>query len=314
MKNRWLFGRMLTLVLLFSISVVSWSPPMSAASTQPLKADDKPHLDKLVGAWNIDATGPTHPPVPALLVFTSDGIVMGARPPLPFETPSYGNWITIDDENAAFTFMALTGSEKGPFSAKMKIRGTIHYDTATDSWRGPNHLDVYDPSGTLVFSDTGELSGTRIAVEPLDTSETKHETAGDGAEKQEAANKAVVQRFYTEVVDQKNQDALKEIFDAKMIAHDLDFGAHGGDLGGVLTGLPDVKTKISLWVIKDDLVTAVVTFSGTHKGTLLGIAPTGKPVTFSLIDIWRVKNGKLVEIWHNVPNSDILAQIKPPAK
>lgn len=313
MRKSRFYGRILPLVLLLSLCMSSFQPPAVTAAAPNRKADDQPHLAKLVGAWNIDATGPTHPPVPALLVFTSDGIVMGARPPLPFETPSYGNWITIDDENAAFTFMALTGSEKGPFSAKMKIRGSIHYDAATDSWRGPNHLDVYDPSGTLVFSDTGELSGTRIAVEPLDASATKHETADDAA-KQEAANKAVVQRFYTEVVDQKNLDALKEIFDAKMVAHDLDFGAHGGDLGGVLTGLPDVKTKISLWVIKNDLVTAVVTFSGTHKGTLLGIAPTGKPVTFSLIDIWRVKNGKLVEIWHNVPNSDILAQIKSPGK
>ena len=27
-----------------------------------------------------------------------------------------------------------------------------------------------------------------------------------------------------------------------------------------------------------------------------------------------VKDGKIVELWHNVPTSDILAQINPPAK
>ena len=46
---------------------------------------------------------------------------------------------------------------------------------------------------------------------------------------------------------------------------------------------------------------------------MLGVAATGKPVSFSIIDIWRVKDGKLAEIWHNVPNGDILAQINPPA-
>jgi len=130
---------------------------------------------------------------------------------------------------------------------------------------------------------------------------------------QEKANKALVQRFYEEVFNQKHMDVLKELFDAKVVFHDLDFGAHGGDLPGVLTGLPDVKATIDLWVVKDDLVTAVVTYKGTHKGVLLGIAPTGNPVTFSVIDVYRVKDGKITELWHNVPNSDILAQISAPA-
>jgi len=128
----------------------------------------------------------------------------------------------------------------------------------------------------------------------------------------EQANQAVVQRFYEEVVNQKHMNVLDEVFDANMVAHDLDFGADGGDLAGVLTSLPDVKATVSLWVVKDDLVTAVVTFSGTHKGELLGIVPTGKAVTFSLIDIWRIKDGKVIELWHNVPNNDILEQISPP--
>ncbi len=124
------------------------------------------------------------------------------------------------------------------------------------------------------------------------------------------ANKAVVQRFYEEVVNQKNMGALDEINAPNFVVHDL---GPQGDLGGVLTGMPDVKATISLWVVEDDLVTAVVTFKGTHTGTLLGVAPTGKPVTFSIIDIWRVKDGKLAELWHNVPNNDILVQISPPA-
>lgn len=81
-----------------------------------------------------------------------------------------------------------------------------------------------------------------------------------------------------------------------------------------MTSMPDVETTISLWLIKDDLVAAVVTFNGTHTGgTLLGVPATGKPVTFSIIDIWRVRDGKLTELWHNVPNSDMLEQIQPTA-
>lgn len=143
--------------------------------------------------------------------------------------------------------------------------------------------------------------------------ETKAAAAASAQTALEQANQAVVQRFYEEVVSQKKLAALDELFDPNMVNHDLDFGAEGGDLGGVLTGLPDVQATVSLWVIEGDLVTAVVTFSGTHQAELLGVAATGNPVTFSLIDIWRVKDGKLTDIWHNVPNSDILEQIQPEA-
>lgn len=123
------------------------------------------------------------------------------------------------------------------------------------------------------------------------------------------ANQALVQRFYDEVINRKNLNALREPFVANIVTHKLDYGAHGGDLPGLLTGLPDVQATVSLWAIEHELVTAVVTFSGTHRGKLLGIASTGKAVTYSIIDVWRVKDGKLVELWHNVPNCDILAQI-----
>lgn len=129
----------------------------------------------------------------------------------------------------------------------------------------------------------------------------------------EVANKAVIQRFYEEVVNQKHMDALGELFDANLVIHDLDYGADNtGDLGEMLlTGLPDVKVTISLWVVQDDLVTAVATYRGTHTGEFIGVAPTGNPVTFSLIDIFRVKDGKAIELWHNVPVADEMEQIQP---
>jgi predicted ester cyclase len=58
-----------------------------------------------------------------------------------------------------------------------------------------------------------------------------------------------------------------------------------------------------------DLVTAVVTASGTHQVAIMGVAPTGNQVTFSQIDVWRVKEGKITDVWHNFANADILLQI-----
>jgi len=76
-----------------------------------------------------------------------------------------------------------------------------------------------------------------------------------------------------------------------------------------------LRPRLSLWVIQNDLVTAVATFSGTHLGYYNGTAPTENPVTFSVIDIWRIKGGKVIELWHNVPTADQMEQISdPPAQ
>ena len=36
---------------------------------------------------------------------------------------------------------------------------------------------------------------------------------------------------------------------------------------------------------------------GTHQGAFLGLTPTGRSVTVSLVDVMRVENGQLVEHW-----------------
>ena len=41
-------------------------------------------------------------------------------------------------------------------------------------------------------------------------------------------------------------------------------------------------------------MTACVTYDGTHQAEFLGVPATGKAVTWSIIDIWRVKAGKIV--------------------
>jgi predicted ester cyclase len=37
--------------------------------------------------------------------------------------------------------------------------------------------------------------------------------------------------------------------------------------------------------------------TGTHKNELFGIPPTGKKITVTWVDLFRVAGGKLVELW-----------------
>ena len=130
-------------------------------------------------------------------------------------------------------------------------------------------------------------------------------------------NQAVVQRFYEGVVNQKDFSVFEEVFDANMVGHELGFGPALKDTE-FLTAFPDMHLTVERWVIEDDMITAIVTISATHKAEFMGVAPTGNTVTWSNIDIWHVENGKITEVWHNQASADILQQIGyqlvPPVK
>jgi len=62
-------------------------------------------------------------------------------------------------------------------------------------------------------------------------------------------------------------------------------------------------------VAEGDKVVARLRISGTHQGEFLGIAPTGKQVTFTGIDILRIAEGKVMEHWGNVDELGMLQQL-----
>ncbi|NJM86188.1 MAG: SnoaL-like domain-containing protein [Hydrococcus sp. RU_2_2] len=50
-------------------------------------------------------------------------------------------------------------------------------------------------------------------------------------------------------------------------------------------------------------------YKGTHQGELMGIPPTGKQVTFSVVHIDRVVDGKIVEHWGQGDTMALMKQL-----
>jgi predicted ester cyclase len=50
-------------------------------------------------------------------------------------------------------------------------------------------------------------------------------------------------------------------------------------------------------IAENDRVMVSWTFHGTHQGEFSGLPPTNKPVTYSGINIFRIADGKIAEIW-----------------
>jgi predicted ester cyclase len=62
-------------------------------------------------------------------------------------------------------------------------------------------------------------------------------------------------------------------------------------------GFPDLCFVIEDVVAEDDRVVVRCLFEGTHDGTFLGIAPTGRRVSTQHIHIYRVEDDMVAEHW-----------------
>jgi predicted ester cyclase len=61
--------------------------------------------------------------------------------------------------------------------------------------------------------------------------------------------------------------------------------------------LPDLTCMIVDLVASDETIWARLVARGTHLGTFLGVAPTGRVVTVEIVDIARFDGDKIVEHW-----------------
>ena len=117
-------------------------------------------------------------------------------------------------------------------------------------------------------------------------------------------NKAVVQRLFEEVFNQKQVDR-----DDELIAPDyLDHGAVPGQASGLegakqqrwamyFAAIPDLHATIDDLVAEGDKVVVRYTAEGTQQGKLLGVPPTRKHFRISAISIYRLAEGKVAEQW-----------------
>jgi predicted ester cyclase len=68
---------------------------------------------------------------------------------------------------------------------------------------------------------------------------------------------------------------------------------------GLRLAFPDGAFLIDTAIGDETRAAARWHFQGTHRGEFLGVAPTGKKITDNGIDIFRIANGKITDIWAN---------------
>ena len=64
---------------------------------------------------------------------------------------------------------------------------------------------------------------------------------------------------------------------------------------GVRKVFPDLKLVIENQISEGDWVVSVYSVTGTFRDEWFGMKPTGKPITFTGVNVDRIKNGKIIE-------------------
>src|SRR5260221_3091270 len=125
-------------------------------------------------------------------------------------------------------------------------------------------------------------------------------------------NKAIVRRLLEEGFNQRNLALFDELYAPNFVYHLGSTTIEGVEAFKQFTlmniaSVPDLHFTIEDQVAEGDTVVTRWIVSGTHKGDLMGVPPTGKQATVTGIGINHFANGKIVE---NSANMDMLGLLQ----
>ena len=129
-------------------------------------------------------------------------------------------------------------------------------------------------------------------------------------------NKALVRRVLAEVRDGWTQAVIDQFFAPAYRRHLTPSGPHLTReeqlerASRLRVAFPDADSVLEDIVAEGDRVAYRLTIRGTHRGSFLGVAATGRRVMMSLFAIVRVENGRLAEEWGGLDQVDLLRQLR----
>ena len=130
-------------------------------------------------------------------------------------------------------------------------------------------------------------------------------------------------RWLFEVWGKGDEAVAAELLHVDLLDHNRVPGQPEGRAGdlwaarAVRTAFPDLRFTLDVVLESGDLVTGRWTMTGTHTGPLelLGLPPTGRPVSMSGQEIFRAEDGRFVEVWHLEDVGALMRslELEPPA-
>lgn len=130
-----------------------------------------------------------------------------------------------------------------------------------------------------------------------------------------AENKQTVSAFITALFTDGDLAAVETYLAADFVDHDPPFGSAGGCEGmrgaGAMfrAAFPDWHSDLGQLIGEGDLVVERFVASGTQRGEVMGVPGDGRTVWLPGINIFRVRDGEIVERWGRLDELGLLRQL-----
>lgn len=116
--------------------------------------------------------------------------------------------------------------------------------------------------------------------------------------------KSLVRQYFEQVVNRVDRSAAAELVAADLVFHSpytpqptRDRESFLGMLDAVHAAIEGFRLVEHDVVAEGDRVATRWTVTGTHKGELGGIPPSGRPLSISGLSIYRIADGHIAEGW-----------------
>jgi steroid delta-isomerase-like uncharacterized protein len=146
--------------------------------------------------------------------------------------------------------------------------------------------------------------------------------SASGAERAEqiAHNEKLARRYFEEAWNRGDVAVLDELLAPDYVNHTPSTpnpppGPEG--LKPIILALrrafPDLHYEIKDVIATENAVTIRVVMTGTHRGDLFGLPPTGRRVQVDQINIEHIRDGRIVEHWRVTDELKLMRQLGAPA-
>lgn len=133
-------------------------------------------------------------------------------------------------------------------------------------------------------------------------------------------NKALTRRWFEEVWNKRNRDAIHELAHPEAQTYGLGEGRGPAGIEQFIPfwerfnqAFPDLKMVVDDVIAEGDKTAVRIHADATHTGEGLGIAATGRPVHMTGLIMIRWKDGQIIEAWNEFDAWGMMQQLAGPA-
>ena len=128
-------------------------------------------------------------------------------------------------------------------------------------------------------------------------------------------NKVLARDSWEKTVNQRDLDAMEEIYAPDFVWHQPDQDIRGYEqarqfVSPFFDAFPDINITVEDAIAEGDQVATRYTIRGTHRGETEEFGPpTERQMELEGITIHRIEGGKIVEEWERYDNLSVMQQL-----